>query len=146
MSKITIYADGACEPNPGEGGWACVLFTDKREVRKSGYVESSTNQRMEITAVIEALKLMGKSYNVELYTDSMYVINCATNWLDGWLERGEQKANMDLWLEFKELADKHNINFHHVKGHTGDVNNELCDTLAVRAIKNKKGYYEINDF
>lgn len=142
MDKLTIYTDGACEPNPGEGGWSCIIIGNGKEIRKSGYVENSTNQRMEVTAILEALKLLGNPYEIDLYTDSIYSVNTASSWLDSWLAKGiTNKANMDLWTQYKELSNKHIIHFHHIKGHSGDTYNELCDYLAVDAIKNKSGKY-----
>lgn len=142
LDKLIIYTDGACEPNPGEGGWACVVMNSIHEVRQSGYEEYSTNQRMEITSVLEALRMLSKPYEIDLYTDSMYVINTASSWLDGWIARGDTtKANLDLWYEYKDLSEGHIIHFHHIKGHNGDTFNEICDSLAVGAIKDKKGSY-----
>lgn len=142
MDKLIIYTDGACEPNPGEGGWACVIIGCGKKVIKSGYESQSTNQRMEVTSILEALKLLSKPYEIDLYTDSAYSIGCATQWLDNWITNGvTNKANMDLWYQYKELSKGHVISFHHVKGHSGIAYNEVCDQYAVSAIKNKKGVF-----
>ena len=145
LDKLTIYCDGACSGNPGPGGCACIIFNDSRIVKKSKYYKYATNQQMEISAVIMALKLLSKPYHIDIYTDSMYVINTATKWLDGWLENGLTKANMDLWCLYKQLSAKHSIEFHHIKGHSGDKLNEMCDKLAVGAYINQKDFYEVVD-
>ena len=144
MDNLTIYTDGACSGNPGPGGCACIVFNDKRVVRKSAYSNQTTNQRMEIQALLMALKLLSKPYNITIYSDSKYVINTCESWLDNWLSKGlTDKANMDLWLQYKELSKMHNINFIHVKGHSNNKYNEECDKLAVNAYVHKKGIYEI---
>ena len=97
---ITIYTDGACQPNPGEGGWAFIILNGETSVKASGYDKMSTNSRMEITPVIEALQRLKEPYNIKLYTDSAYVMNTINKWLPNWIEKKEEKSNMDLWRKF----------------------------------------------
>lgn len=149
---ITIYTDGGCDPNPGPGGWAAVLqfqIDYKRYHKKiSGGNLSTTNNRMEIVAVIEALKLLKKSYDVTIFSDSQYVVKSIgnwdsglqkTGWLMGWAKNGWRKkngvlSNVDLWKEIYKLVKKHkSITMKWVKGHSGNKFNELCDELATKA-------------
>lgn len=136
--KIILYTDGACSGNPGSGGWACILVYKNQEKELSGGEPETTNNRMEMTAVIEGLKALKESCEVDLYTDSKYVLEGATKWLQGWQEKGWKKAdkkpvlNVDLWLVLSELLSQHEITWHWVKGHAGDPYNERVDTLAVQ--------------
>ena len=136
--KVTLYTDGACSGNPGPGGWACVLVYKEKEKELFGGAPETTNNRMEITAVIEGLKALKESCAVDLYTDSKYVLEGATKWLSGWQERGWKKAdkkavlNVDLWQILAELLSQHEITWHWVKGHAGDPYNERVDALAVQ--------------
>ncbi len=135
--KITLYTDGACSGNPGPGGWACVLVYKDTEKELSGGELETTNNRMELTAVIEGLKALKESCQVELYTDSKYVLEGATKWLQGWQEKGWKKAdkkpviNVDLWQILVPLLSRHQIVWHWVKGHAGNPYNERVDMLAV---------------
>lgn len=140
--KVTIYTDGACKGNPGPGGWGAVLLATVNGVehvkKLSGCEDKTTNQRMELTAVIEALKaLKGGPHEVEVYSDSAYVVNAFNqNWIQGWMEngwknsKGQPIANQNLWLSLIELARSHNVTFIKVKAHTGDKYNEVANTLA----------------
>lgn len=135
--QVTLYTDGACSGNPGPGGWACVLVYKGTEKELSGGEKETTNNRMEMMAVIEGLKALKESCDVELYTDSKYVLEGATKWLQGWQEKGWKKAdkkavlNVDLWQVLADLFQQHKINWHWVKGHAGDPYNERVDALAV---------------
>ena len=141
---VIIYTDGACSPNPGTGGWGAVLISNQHNLRTeiSGSEVGSTNNRMEMTAAIKALEVLKKPCKVELYTDSSYVKNAfEKNWLrnwqnNGWKSTGKKAiANKDLWLQLLDLCQKHEVLWHWVKGHSGDVENDRCDVLAVKARK-----------
>ncbi|QEN07739.1 ribonuclease HI [Oceanispirochaeta crateris] len=137
--SIIIYTDGGCTGNPGPGGWACVLLIDGQEHHFSGGEAETTNNRMEMTAVISALEKiqeMGLSPKAQIYTDSQYVKNGLTVWIHGWIRNGWKTAskqpvkNKDLWLRMKGLCDQFELSWHWVKGHSGDKYNELCDSLV----------------
>lgn len=141
MNKITVYTDGGCTGNPGPGGWAAVLLFDGREVRLSGGDPSTTNNRMELTAVIKALGHINenselKERAVDIYTDSQYVKNGLTQWIFNWIRNGWKTAakkpvkNKEYWIALKGEADKLNLKWNWVKGHSGDEYNELCDSLV----------------
>jgi len=143
MKNITIYTDGACSGNPGPGGWAAVLlFQDKKKEIRGGEPET-TNQRMELKAVIEALRaLKVKDWDVTVYSDSAYVVNAfQQKWLDKWQRNGwrnskkEPVANQDLWQELLHLTSFNRVKIVKVKGHDGELYNERCDELARQAIK-----------
>lgn len=135
--KVVLYTDGACSGNPGPGGWACILVYKETEKELSGGAAETTNNRMEMTAVIEGLKALKEPCNVELYTDSKYVLEGATKWLAGWQEKNWKKSdkkpvlNVDLWQVLSTLLSEHNITWHWVKGHAGNPYNERVDALAV---------------
>ncbi len=138
MKKVEIYTDGACSENPGKGGWAAVLVYKGKEKEISGGSGDTTNNRMELTAVIEALKQLREPCSVELTTDSKYVCDAVNKgWLYSWKKNGWKKSdrkpalNVDLWEELLPLLEKHNVNFNWVKGHNGHPYNERCDRLAV---------------
>lgn len=138
MKKVEIYTDGACSGNPGKGGWAAVLVYKGKEKEISGGSGDTTNNRMELTAVIEALKQLREPCSVELTTDSKYVCDAVNKgWLYSWKKSGWKKSdrkpalNVDLWEELLPLLEKHNVNFNWVKGHNGHPYNERCDRLAV---------------
>ena len=146
MSKnsIIIYTDGACAPNPGIGGWGAVLISNKHNLRTeiSGSEVSSTNNRMEIIAVIKALEALKKPCLVDLYTDSTYVKNAfEKNWIKNWINNGWKSkgrkpiANKDLWLRLIDVSQKHKVSWHWVKGHSNNPENNRCDELAVQARK-----------
>lgn len=143
MKEMTIYTDGACSGNPGPGGWGAVMLykEQRREIR--GSAENTTNQRMELQAVIEALKnLKVNDWIVNVYSDSAYVVNAFhQNWLSNWEKNGwknsrkEAVANQDLWKELLSLSQKNELRMHKVKGHSGDELNDRCDELARQAIQ-----------
>ncbi len=140
--EIIIYTDGACSGNPGPGGWGAVLIYGSRKKEISGGVPYTTNQRMELSAVIEALKaLKVKGWDVVVHSDSAYVVNAVDRrWLRKWQANGwlnsqkEPVANQDLWVELLELMELNKVVFKKVAGHSGDVHNERCDQLARQAI------------
>ncbi len=142
MKKITIYTDGACSPNPGAGGWGALLIYDKTKKELSGGFKFTTNNRMEILAVIESLKALKERCNVKLYTDSQYVYNSVTKgWAQNWRSNGwrkgkkkkEKALNPDLWGQLLDLLDQHNVEMNWVRGHNDNPGNERCDELAVSA-------------
>ncbi len=144
MKKVTLYTDGACSGNPGPGGWAAVLFYDKHEREISGGEAQTTNNRMELMAVIRGLRLLKESCAVAIYTDSKYVMDGFTTWLPNWIKRGWKTAdnkpvkNVELWQALAEAAKPHKLTWHWVKGHSGDIHNERVDVLAVAAAKAAK--------
>ncbi|SHG51520.1 RNase HI [Thermosyntropha lipolytica DSM 11003] len=142
MKKIVIYTDGACSGNPGPGGWGAVLLYGEHRKEISGAEKETTNQRMELTAVIEALKaLKREGLDVTVYTDSAYIVNAfKENWIERWQQNGwknsqkKEVANKDLWQELWHLMQKNRVKIEKVKGHAGDELNEYCDQLARNAI------------
>ena len=138
--SIVIYTDGACSGNPGPGGWGALLLWNGHEKELSGGEEETTNNRMEMMAVIKALEALKKPSTLDLYTDSKYVLQGATEWLEGWKAKGWKSANkkpvknQDLWQQIDSLIQMHSVTFHWVKGHAGDENNERVDKLAGAAI------------
>ena len=140
--QVTIYTDGACDPNPGIGGWAAILLFNDIERELTGGNRESTNNRMELTAVIEALKQLKEPCAVTLITDSEYVKNAFTQgWLKNWIARGWKTAdkkpvkNQDLWQELVTQTALHELEWRWVRGHNGDELNDRCDQLAVAARK-----------
>ncbi len=140
MKQVTIYTDGACDPNPGVGGWAAILIHDGREREISGGDSESTNNRMELMAVIEALRALKEKCEVTIFTDSEYVKNAFTQkWIDGWIKRGWKTAsrqpvkNQDLWRTLIDLVNGHDVKWEWVRGHAEDPLNNRCDELAVQA-------------
>lgn len=139
-SVVEIYTDGACSGNPGPGGWGAIMRYNGHEKELSGGEAETTNNRMELTAVIKALEALKKASRVEIYTDSQYVQKGITEWIEGWKARNWKNAakkpvkNKDLWQELDELQQQHDISFHWVKGHAGHPENERADALAVAAI------------
>lgn len=137
---IEIYTDGACRGNPGPGGWGALLTSGKSEKELSGAEPSTTNNRMELTAVIRALEALKRPAQARLYTDSEYVRRGITEWLPGWKSRGWRTAdrkpvkNQDLWQRLDELAARHEIEWRWVPGHAGVPGNERVDRLANEAI------------
>ena len=145
MKEVTIYTDGACSGNPGPGGWGAILEWQGHEKELSGGEAQTTNNRMELTAVIEALRLLKEPCVVELYSDSKYVIDALEKgWAVGWRKRGWVKSdkkpalNADLWQELLRLDKVHEITYHWVKGHADDDYNNRCDELAVSEWKKRK--------
>ena len=138
MKKVTIYTDGACSGNPGPGGWGAILAYNGVEKELSGGEAETTNNRMELTAVIEALSALKEPCSVELYSDSRYVIDALEKrWAYGWRSRGWKKAdkkpalNVDLWERLLELVERHRVTYHWVKGHAENEKNNRCDEMAV---------------
>ncbi len=138
MKTVTIYTDGACSGNPGPGGWGAVLMYGAHKRELSGGEASTTNNRMELTAVIRALSLLKEPCVVELWSDSRYVIDgLEKGWARGWKKRGWVKSdkkpalNPDLWDQLLTLADTHTLHYHWVKGHAENEFNNRCDELAV---------------
>lgn len=146
MSKtIDIYTDGACSGNPGPGGWGAILRWNGHEKEMFGYAPETTNNRMEMTAVIEALRSLKRAVPVRIHTDSQYVQKGMTEWIRGWKRRGWKTAgkepvkNEDLWRLLDELAADHEIEWLWVRGHAGHPENERADELARRGIELKRG-------
>lgn len=137
LKEIIIYTDGGCDPNPGRGGYGVVLIHGKYRKELSGGFRLTTNNRMELTAVIEALKALKEPCRVKLYSDSEYVVNAMTKgWIQKWIKKGWKKVkNPDLWQQLVGLVAKHQVEFIWVKGHAGIPGNERCDQLAVEASK-----------
>ena len=145
MEKITIYTDGACSGNPGPGGWGCILMYNGNKKELSGGSKDTTNNIMEITATIEALKALKFPCIVDLYSDSAYVVNCFNQgWIYNWLKKGWKTAsgepvkNKELWEELYNLTQIHKVTLHKVKGHADNEFNNRCDELARMAIKQIK--------
>lgn len=146
MSKNTVvaYTDGACRGNPGPGGWGVVLeWNDHHRELKGGEAET-TNNRMELKAAIEALSVLKRRCRVDLYTDSEYVRQGITNWMAAWKKRGWKTAskkpvkNRDLWEALDALRDRHDVHWHWVKGHSGNIGNDRADALANEGIDEMK--------
>lgn len=138
-SLVRIYTDGACLGNPGPGGWAALLQYGSHEKVLTGYQAETTNNRMELTAAVEALKSLKRSCQVELYTDSEYLRRGITEWLPGWRARGWKRkggslANAELWQSLDAAVQPHKISWHWVRGHAGHPENERVDRLARAAI------------
>lgn len=143
MEEISIYTDGACSGNPGKGGWGALLIAGENKKEISGAEKDTTNNRMELTAPIEALKLVKRPCKIKLYSDSAYLVNAFVNgWIYNWQKNGWKTAdkkdvkNRDLWEEIYKYTQIHKIEWIKVKGHSDNEYNNLCDKLAVAAIKN----------
>ena len=140
MSKVVIFTDGACSGNPGPGGWGALLRYGDTEKELSGGELETTNNRMEMMAAIKALESLKRPVQVELYTDSVYVRDGITKWIQGWKARGWKTANkkpvknIDLWQRLEHAMKSHSVDWHWVKGHAGYADNELVDELARNAI------------
>ena len=140
-ARVRIYTDGACKGNPGPGGWGALLQFDGREKELCGGEPATTNNRMELTAVIRALQALRRRCEVDLYTDSQYVQKGISEWVASWKRRGWKTAdkkpvkNVDLWLELDRLAGGHDIRWHWVRGHAGHAENERADQLANKGIE-----------
>lgn len=146
LPHVLLYTDGACRGNPGPGGWAFILKhpASGKEMEESGAERQTTNNRMELQAVIEGLSALKKPSSVDLYTDSEYVRMGLAQWMAGWKrngwkrkERGKTKEvkNVELWQQLDELVARHRIRFHRVAGHSGHPENDRCDELAVDAYR-----------
>ena len=139
QEPVIIYTDGGCFPNPGTGGWGAVLTHGDAVKELSGAERHTTNNRMELTAAVEALGTLKRPCRVELYTDSQYLQKGITEWLPGWKRRGWTRKggglkNSDLWKRLDVLSQSHQVRWHWVRGHSGDPLNERCDRLAEAAI------------
>jgi ribonuclease HI len=139
---VTIYTDGACLGNPGPGGWAAIVIEGGQERELSGAEPTSTNQRMELTAAIEGLRALAAPRRVDFYSDSAYLVNCFRDgWYQTWQRNGWKNAqrkpvdNRDLWEALIALAERHQVSWHKVRGHSGDPLNERADRLARAAIE-----------
>lgn len=139
-TQVDIYTDGACRGNPGPGGWGAVLRAGDREREIMGAARSTTNNRMELTAAIEALRALKRPCRVRLHTDSQYLRKGITEWINGWKRRGWKTAgrkavkNQELWRTLDEETSRHQVEWIWVKGHSGHPENERADELANRAI------------
>lgn len=141
MENIVIYTDGACSGNPGPGGWGAILMYNEHKKEISGANKETTNNIMELTAVVEALKLLKHECNVKIYSDSAYVVNAFKNgWINNWMKNGwrtsskEPVKNKELWMTLYEFTRIHNIEFIKVKGHSDNEYNNRCDEIARNAI------------
>ncbi len=140
MKRVEIYTDGACRGNPGPGGWGAVLRCNGVEKDLHGGAADTTNNRMELTAAISAFEALTEPCRVEIYTDSTYVKDGITRWLDGWLTRDWRTANrkpvknQDLWKRLVTVVSQHDVDWHWVKGHSGHPENERADELANKGI------------
>ena len=139
--QVILFTDGACSGNPGPGGWAFILRhpSSGKEIERSGGEARTTNNRMELSAVIEGLSVLTRPSKVEVWSDSQYVLNGLREWMDSWKARGWKTAakkpvkNQELWQELDRLKAIHDLTFHWVEGHAGHPENERCDQLAVAA-------------
>jgi ribonuclease HI len=140
VKNLTIHTDGACEGNPGPGGWAALLSWNGRVKEVSGGEPATTNNRMELRAAIEGLRALKEPCAIEVFTDSEYLRKGITEWVDGWKKRGWQTRdkqpvkNEDLWRELDAISARHTIRWRWVKGHAGHDQNERCDQLAREAV------------
>ncbi len=140
MKKVTIYTDGACQGNPGPGGWGVVLSYGRARRELAGACPATTNNQMELTAAIEGLRALKEACEVDLYTDSRYVQLGMREWLPGWKAKGWRRGkkpvkNLDLWQTLDAEASRHSVRWHWVKGHAANPGNERCDQLATEAIE-----------
>jgi ribonuclease HI len=140
--EVTIYTDGACDPNPGPGGWAAILMFKDHEIILNGSEPDTTNNRMELAAAIAALQALKKPSQIEFYTDSQYLKRGITEWMPNWRARswrrkGGKLANVDLWQALDRNISLHRINWHWVRGHSGDRNNQRVDFLARKSISHR---------
>ena len=139
-NKLEIFTDGACKGNPGPGGWGVVIISQNSKIELKGYENSTTNNRMELKAVIEGLKSIATHSIIEITTDSKYVKNGITDWIIKWKKNNWQTAqkkpvkNKDLWIDLEKLTENHVITWKWVKGHSGHFENERADSLANEAI------------
>ena len=141
--KVVIYTDGACKGNPGPGGWGALLCAGEHEKELFGGEAHTTNNRMELTAVIRALESLKRASTVDLFTDSQYVKNGIESWIHSWRRNGwktaDKKAvkNVDLWQALESAVGRHTVRWHWVRGHDGHLENERCDALANEAIRQR---------
>ena len=142
MEEITIYTDGACSGNPGPGGWGAILMFGDTKKEISGGLDNTTNNVMELTAVIQSLKMLKRPCRVDLYSDSAYVVNAfLQKWIYGWIKKnwrtagGDSVKNKELWQELYSLTKVHDVTFNKVKGHADNEFNNRCDEMAVTESK-----------
>lgn len=143
LPHVLLFTDGACSGNPGPGGWAFILRhpATGKELERSGAEPDTTNNRMELMAVIEGLGALKTRSIVDLTSDSKYVLQGLDEWIAGWKQRGWRTAskqpvkNVDLWKQLDALKERHELRFHWIKGHAGHAENERCDQLAVEALR-----------
>lgn len=140
MKRVTLYTDGACSGNPGRGGWGAILIYGSYRKELSGGEPVTTNNKMELTAVIEGLKALNEPCEVDVYSDSAYVVNAfLQDWISGWIRRGWKNVkNIELWNELIALTEKHKVHFNKVKGHADDELNNRCDELARGEVKKRE--------
>ena len=144
-NKVIIYTDGGCRGNPGPGGWGASLRFGSHVKEIYGYDEETTNNRMELMAAIRSLELLSRKCSITLITDSQYVRQGITQWMDGWKKKGWKTAakkpvkNKDLWQRLDATVKEHDVEWQWVKGHSGDEGNERADELANRAMDEKRG-------
>jgi len=144
-AKVILYSDGACRGNPGPGGWGVYLQYADSSKTLYGFEKNTTNNRMEMTAVIEGLKALKRSCDIDINTDSKYVLQGITEWMPGWKKNGWKTAarkpvkNVDLWQQIDQQVSRHKVNWHWVKGHSGVPGNEMADQLANQAIDEQAG-------
>ena len=147
-NKVTIYTDGACKGNPGEGGWGAILYYELSSKTIYGYESLTTNNRMELTAAIKSLSFFKEKFNVLIYTDSKYVMNGVNTWIHNWKKNNWKTSgkkdvkNVDLWISLDKLNNFHDVDWRWVKGHSGNEGNEQADMLANLAISEKSDKYE----
>lgn len=141
MNRIVIYTDGGCRGNPGIGGWGVWLRYEGYDKKIKGSADSTTNNRMELTAAIRGLEaIKSKEIAIDLYTDSKYVMNGINEWIVSWKSKGWKTSskktvkNVDLWKQLDNLNESHDVTWHWVKGHSGDEGNEIADSLANQAM------------
>lgn len=140
MKQVIIYTDGACRGNPGPGGWGALIRLDAIEKEIFGGQADTTNNQMELTAAIEGLAALKERCSVELYTDSKYVMDGITQWIQNWKKNNWRTAakkdvkNKELWQKLDQLISQHQVQWHWVKGHSGDAGNETADLLANKGI------------
>lgn len=141
MDSVVIYTDGSCQGNPGPGGWAAILSAKDREKIVSGHEKYTTNNRMELMAAVEALRILKRTCNIKLYTDSTYLKQGMSIWINNWRKNGWRGAdkkpikNQDLWLALDDMASRHRVEWHWVKAHCGHEPNERVDRLAKAALE-----------
>lgn len=145
MKRVMIYTDGACSGNPGPGGWGAILIYKEKKLELSGFEAHTTNNRMELLAPIEALSRLKEPCEVDVYSDSAYLVNAfLQNWLGNWVRRGWLKSdkkpveNRDLWEKLLEFTKIHSIRWHKVKGHADNPLNNRCDELATGEIQRRR--------
>jgi ribonuclease HI len=137
--RVTIYSDGGAKPNPGPGGWAALLIYGEHKSELSGAEAQTTNNQMELTAAIKALEALTRPCEVDFYTDSQYLRQGITEWINGWRKNGWKTSakkpvlNQELWIRLDELNRKHEVKWHWTRGHAGDTFNERVDQLATQA-------------